>query len=98
MNATPSNLWEFLMTFDPSMRFPLVIVSIVFGTVLLVIIVVIVATTITSVHKHRLEDALKRELVDRGMSAEEIERIVKAHRGADKPTTVHVEQQFGGKR
>ena len=47
----------------------------------LVLIAGIVAGTIRSMHKHRLDDALKRELVDRGISAEEIEWIVKARKG-----------------
>jgi hypothetical protein len=80
--AAPSNLWEFLMTFDAGERFPLVITMIVFGTTALVFIVGIVAITLKSMHKHRLDDALKRELVDRGMSAEEIERIVAVRVGS----------------
>jgi signal transduction histidine kinase len=96
MDATPGNLWEFLMTFDASMRFPLIIVSIVFGTILLVIVAGIIAGTVNSMHKHRLDDALKRELVDRGMSAEEIERIVRVRSGTtSKPVAVHVNQQYG---
>jgi hypothetical protein len=93
MNATPTNLWEFLMTFDPSMRFPLVIVSIVFGTMALVAIFGIVAGTMQSMHRHRLDDALKRELVDRGMEADEIERIVRARSGAKpKPPAAQLDE------
>ena len=78
MNAMPSNLWEFLMTFDADMRFPLVICAMIFGGTALVALVGIISHTIHTIHKNRLDDALKRELVDRGMTAGEIERIVRA--------------------
>lgn len=82
MHSTmPTNLWEFLMTFENGERFPLAVVMIVFGTMALVITVAVIAFTIRSMHKHRLDDALKRELVDRGMNADEIERIVAARVG-----------------
>jgi hypothetical protein len=81
MHSPPTNLWEFLMNFDAGERFPLVIVMITFGTIALVFTVAIIAFAIRSMYKHRLDDALKRELVDRGMSVEEIERIVAARVG-----------------
>ncbi len=96
MSIMPNNLWQFLMTFDAGERFPLAVVIIVFGTMLLIAIVAIVAGTIRSIHRHRLDDALKRELVERGMDAEEIERIVGAKRGGS--VSVRVNQQLGGKR
>ncbi len=96
MSIMPNNLWQFLMTFDAGERFPLAVVIIVFGTMLLIAIVAIVAGTIRSIHRHRLDDALKRELVERGMDAEEIERIVGAKRGGS--VNVRVNQQLGGKR
>ena len=96
MQATPTNVWQFLMTIDADERFPLAVVAIVFGTLLLVAFVAIIAGTIRSMHKHRLDDALKRELIERGMEAEEIERIVSARRGGAAKTVIN--QQFGGKR
>ena len=47
-------------------------------------------------HRHWLDDALKRELVDRCMSAEEVEQIIRAHIGAagHKRPAVAVDQQF----
>jgi hypothetical protein len=81
MQSAPTNLWEFLSSFDAGERFPLVVVMIMFGTMALVLIVAIIAFTTRSMCKHRLDDALKRELVDRGMNAEEIEQIVAARVG-----------------
>jgi SOS response regulatory protein OraA/RecX len=48
---------------------------------LIIVITVAVSKTICRVQKNRLEDSLKRELVDRGFSVEEIERIVQASAG-----------------
>lgn len=77
INAAPSNVWEFLTSFDAGDRFPLVIVIIVFGVMGLVFTVGIIAFTIRSIQKNRLDDALKRELLDRGMSAEEIALVIR---------------------
>lgn len=97
MDTVPTNLWQFLMTFDAGERFPLVVVMIVFGTVALVLIVGIIALAVRSMHKHRLDDALKRDLVDRGMDADEIERIVRARRGATAQSPgVPDSRHFGG--
>lgn len=91
MNAAPSNLWEFIQPIQPGDRFALAVVLIVFGTIALVLIVGIIAATLRSVQKHRLDDALKRELVDRGMNATEIDQIVRVRSGArgKVPTTNH---------
>jgi len=94
MQSAPSNLWEFLSSFDAGERFPLAVVLIVFGTMALVLTVAIIAFTARSMCKHRLDDALKRELVDRGMNAEEIERIVVARVGSR--TMKHVAEFAAG--
>jgi len=61
-----------------------------FAMIAIVIIVITVFATIYKMHKNRLEDSLKRELLDRGMSASEIAMVVRARpgkgRGADIPT------------
>ena len=48
----------------------------VLSVVAVVTIIVILAVTIYSMHRNRLEDSLKRELLDRGMSADEIATIM----------------------
>lgn len=78
MEPVPTTLWQFFMSLDPGMRFPLLIVLIVFGTTGLVALVGIVAHTIKTIHQSRLDDALKRELLDRGMSADEIALMIRA--------------------
>jgi hypothetical protein len=78
MNAAPGNMWDFFTNVQSGERFPLVVVIIVFGTMALILTVAIVAHTVKSIYRNRLEDALKRELVDRGFSADEIATILAA--------------------
>jgi hypothetical protein len=50
----------------------------VLSIVAFVFIVTVVFCTIYAMHKNRLEDSLKRELLDRGMSADEIATVIRA--------------------
>lgn len=81
MNNVATNLWEWLTPIAPDERFALCITSIVVGLTAMVFVVGIVSHTIGKIHRTRLECALKRELLDRGMSAEEITEIVAATTG-----------------
>jgi hypothetical protein len=50
----------------------------------------LLGTTVEEIRKyacHRKDVELKRDMVDRGLSADEIERIVAAKTGADKQTS-----------
>jgi len=58
----------------------LVAIVSVFG----VVAIAIVCTTVYRIHNNRVEDALKRELLDRGMSAEEIATVIGAKPGASR--------------
>ena len=80
-----------------------------FNMIVLIVLIGCGAGVISSIAKeirkygcHRHDIEFKRELVDRGMSAEEIERIVQARSAAsgDQPSKVHVSnvnQNFGVK-
>jgi hypothetical protein len=46
--------------------------------VALVLLTLIIGAVVYGIHKNRLENALKRDLLDRGMSADEIATVVKA--------------------
>lgn len=81
MNSVPTNLWEWLAPIAPGDRFALCITSIVIGLIALVFVIAIVSHAIGKIHRTRLENALKRELLDRGMSSEEIAEIVEATSG-----------------
>ncbi len=60
--------------------FSIPIIAIVGGVGFLIVLSIV--TTVKEIVKHRNEIELKQSLVDRGMSAEEIERIVQAtHKG-----------------
>jgi hypothetical protein len=86
MNSMPASFWEWMASLDSPERFGLVS----FAMIAIVIIVITVFATIYRIHKNRLEVALKRELLDRGMSASEIAMVVRAkpgrYRSADTPT------------
>lgn len=74
MQSVPSSLWEWLAALSAGERFDIMVL----GALSLTFIVAVVFLTIYKMHKNRLDDALKRELLDRGMSAEEIVSVVRA--------------------
>ena len=63
---------------DPELRFALLIVTIGCGTGVICTVVVFVSSTITSIHGRRLDAQMKREMIDRGMSADEITKVLEA--------------------
>jgi hypothetical protein len=78
MQSQPASLGEWINSMSPGDRLPLLIVSIILGTFALIFIVTMVTGTVYMMHKNRLETALKRELLEQGMSAEEIVSVVRA--------------------
>ncbi|HEX3601329.1 MAG TPA: hypothetical protein VHU84_14350 [Lacipirellulaceae bacterium] len=85
MHAIPTNLWQWLSSLNSDEYAGLVIGCVV----TLVSVCLIVAITIHSVHKNRLSYQMKRELLDRGLSADEIATII----GADRRRLPSVEDQ-----
>jgi hypothetical protein len=77
MKMTPSNFWEWMSGLSPGDRMGLLF----FGLMALVAIIAILGGFIYRVHKNRLEDALKRELLERGMTAEEIVAVINSSTG-----------------
>jgi hypothetical protein len=63
---------------DPDKRFALITVVVGCATGVICTIVMFVSSTINSVHRRRLEADLKREMLDRGMSADEIATVIEA--------------------
>jgi hypothetical protein len=63
---------------DPDNRFTLLIVAIGCATGVLCTLVVFASSTINSIHRRRVEADMKREMIERGMSAEEIAKIVES--------------------
>jgi hypothetical protein len=74
----------------PGDRLPVLVVGIVFSAFALISFMAIVSITIYKLHKNRLEIALKRELVERGMSPDEIATIIRA-----KPTKAAINDYCG---
>ena len=62
--------------FDPGQRLALLIISIGCGLALILGLAGIISSSISSIHRRRAETELKRDLVERGMSADEIATII----------------------
>jgi hypothetical protein len=72
MNSIPSSFWGWVASLDDGLIFAFIF----FASLLVALTVAFVSVTIYKMHKNRLDDALKRELLDRGMSAEEIAAVI----------------------
>jgi uncharacterized membrane protein len=86
MNSVPGSFWEWTAMLTSGERTGLLVLC-VFAVVT---VIVIVAVTIYSMHKNRLDDSLKRELLERGMSADEIATVMNksvSKRGSQKSTS-----------
>jgi hypothetical protein len=73
MQATPNTFWEWTVSLSPGERFSLLVIVLA----ALVALISVVAGTLYYAHKNRLENSLKRELLDRGMTADEIATVMK---------------------
>jgi hypothetical protein len=78
INAQMASLYDLLNGIDPNQRWLLLVIVIGCSVGLILGTVGIVASTIRSVQRNRAEIQLKREMIDRGMSADEIAKIIEA--------------------
>ena len=74
MNSVPGGFSEWTDALGSGQRTGMIALSIV----AFVIITTVFLITMYKAHKNRLEDSLKRELLERGMSADEIATVVGA--------------------
>jgi hypothetical protein len=74
MKSVPGSFWMWLSTLKSD---DLAAMATAIAAVI-VVAIGIVCTTIYKVHKTRADDSLKRELLDRGLSAEEIATVIGA--------------------
>jgi hypothetical protein len=74
VRSVPGSFWEWASSLQPSEQFAVLVL----GGFVLIFVFTMIACTIYAMHKNRLNDHLKRELLDRGMSADEIATIVNA--------------------
>jgi len=72
----------FFMGLDSGQRWLLVVVAMGCAMGLVISLVSIVMSVIGGMQRHRAELELKREMLERGMSAEEIERVIAASKPA----------------
>jgi hypothetical protein len=63
---------------NPNNRFALIVVVVGCATGVICTLVVFISSTITSIHHRRIEAELKREMIERGMSADEITKVIEA--------------------
>jgi hypothetical protein len=78
MSAVPTNFWQWLSSVNQRDQMPIVVTLFCVTAAALVIVAVIVAFTVYKVHRNRLNDSLKRELLERGLSADDIVEVVRA--------------------
>jgi hypothetical protein len=75
--AATTGPWEWLSALGPGELLPVIIM----GMFALILAITVICGTICQIHKNRLADSLKRELLDRGMTADEIATVVRAKPG-----------------
>ena len=81
MKSVPGDFWMWFSKFNAEDITGFIAVVLVFS----VAAVAVICITVYMVHKNRAEVALKRELLDRGLTADEIATIISAK--ADKSLT-----------
>ncbi len=69
---------QLISKLQPSDIIPVVAMAMVFGTALIGVIAAVIAGTVHRFREQQLRADLIRELVERGLSADEIERLVRA--------------------
>src|SRR4029079_2208805 len=67
-----------LSDLNPNNRFALIVVVVGCATGVICTLVVFISSTINSIHHRRLETDMKREMIERGMSADEITKVIEA--------------------
>ena len=70
-----------LVDVSPNDRFSLLVVAIVFGTALSIVLTLTIGLLVRSVRLRTQELEFKRDLLDRGLSPEEVARVVEASPG-----------------
>lgn len=63
---------------NPNNRFALIVVVVGCATGVICTLITFVSSTINSIHHRRVEADMKREMIERGMSADEITKVIEA--------------------
>ena len=79
VSISPPDPWsDKFLGLDGPQRFSLLIVGIGCLTGVIVTLACIISSVVSKAHQRRIEAELKREMLDRGMSAEEVARVIEA--------------------
>jgi hypothetical protein len=76
--AAAKTVWDVLEGIPGGDRAPVIGISVLMAVLLVMFVAAIVGKTMCRMQQARLEDALKRELVDRGFSADDVAKIVQS--------------------
>lgn len=82
--------------FDPEQRFALTIVAIGCLTGIIITLACLISSAISNAHQRRLEVELKREMLDRGMSADEVAKVIETT--VPDQTTNYLNAMFGRRK
>src|SRR5215468_1442810 len=63
---------------NPNNRFALIVVIVGCATGVICTLITFVSSTINSIHHRRVESDMKRDMIERGMSADEIAKVIEA--------------------
>ena len=81
---------------DTNERFPLLIVAIGCITGVIITLACIISSALATAHQRRLEIELKREMLDRGMSADEVAKVIETT--VPDQTTNYLNAMFGRRK
>lgn len=77
--ATQADRWGDLMFgFEPGQRFAFLVILAAMATGIVIVMTGMFTSMTTNIHRMKAEADLKREMLDRGMSAEEVARVIEA--------------------
>src|SRR6478609_3044179 len=76
--ATQDWVSSALNDIDANKRFALIVVVVGCATGVVCTLITFVSSTINSIHHRRVESDMKRDMIERGMSADEIAKVIEA--------------------
>lgn len=77
--AAASDPWaDAFFGIESGERFPLLVIAIGCATGIIISLAGISAGVLNAMHRRRVEEGMKRDMLDRGMSADEIVKVVEA--------------------
>lgn len=73
-----ASLMDLITPFDADQRFVLAIICIACATAVLIVLTAVISSVLYYLRHKQIDADLKRDMLDRGMSADEIEQVVEA--------------------